>query len=82
MTTTTFDTYAQHDPLVFTPEGALIGSYQDWVQREYVADEYTISAASPAEFAGLAYHEAIMALPDQTDRGEMAEEEDSVDILI
>lgn len=47
VSTTTFDIYAGHDPLVFGSDGMLIGSYVDWVQREYVADEYTLTATEP-----------------------------------
>lgn len=32
--------YAAYDPLVFGSDGDLIESYEEWVQREYVADTY------------------------------------------
>ena len=89
---TTFDTYAEFDPLVFGSDGALIGAYEDWVLREYVADEYTQSAdaasasAAPApDFAGLAFYEEMMRSQASEDpeiaEDEIAAEESEIDVL-
>lgn len=48
-----FDIYAQFDPQVFGADGELLGAYQEWVQREFVADEYVIPPID-AEAADLA----------------------------
>lgn len=44
---TAFETYSEFDPLVFGSDGAWIGAYEDWVQREYIADEYNVSGSEP-----------------------------------
>ncbi|WP_323770860.1 PIG-L family deacetylase [Antarctobacter sp.] len=64
----TFDTYASHDPLVFGSDGALIGAYEDWVQREYIANEYDVSAS------GTGLYDALMLPPDSAD---LPEEDDA-----
>jgi LmbE family N-acetylglucosaminyl deacetylase len=88
---TTFDTYAEYDPQVFGSDGALIGAYEDWILREYVADEYTVSADPAAALQALtvpldgpAFYEALMQphSPAETDLQDPTTEEIDAELLI
>ncbi|MCR8548089.1 PIG-L family deacetylase [Salipiger sp. P9] len=49
----TFLEYAGHDPQVWGGDGQLIDAYEEWLQREYVAEEYTQGATPQAALAAL-----------------------------
>jgi hypothetical protein len=66
--------YAAHDPMVFGSDGQLIISYEEWVQREYVAEQYSTADAAQALSDPAAFYEAMMRdtpedPPEEEDHG-------------
>lgn len=61
--------YAAYDPMVFGSDGHLIISYEEWVQREYVADSYTTPGHIDdiSEFNSAAFYEALMVQSEAAD---------------
>ena len=67
---TVFMEYAAHDPQVWAGEGQLIGAYEEWVQREYIAEEYTLSGGDVVAMMTVPHIEADAAAEHHKDAEE------------
>jgi len=61
---------APHDPQVWAGEGQLIGAYEEWVQREYIAEEYTLSGGDVVAMMTVPHIEADAAAEHHKDAEE------------